>query len=290
VEARVQTPLEAVYNKAPERIRQCYLQKLIISVKFRKSVGINGIQNECLMHLPRRLLVYLSHLFNHSLRLNHFPKSWKEAKIITLPKPGRDPKFPQNLRPIGVLSTKGNLFEKVILKISESILSKEALLKASQFGFRASEHRTLQCMRLIDYVTLIFNNTIPTAAVFLDIEKAFDTIWHSGLPYNSSKLEFFNSWNKLIKSFLSQRKFIFSEEGEIVSTPREMRAGVLQVAVLSPTMYNMYINDALKQLGFSQPSLPKTLVCARPFERRAFLSENSSAVSAQWRPGASTGI
>jgi hypothetical protein len=100
----------------------------------------------------------------------------------------------------------------------------------------------------MDYVTLMFNNSIPTAAVFLDIEKAFDTIWHSGLPYNLSKLEFSTSWNKLI--FHNANSF-FSEEGEIVPKPREIRAGVLQVTVLSHTMYNKYINDALKQLVFS---------------------------------------
>jgi hypothetical protein len=57
----------------------------------------------------------LTHLFNHCLWLPHFPNPWKEAKIITLPKPGKDPKFPQNLRPISLLPTTGKLFEKVIL-------------------------------------------------------------------------------------------------------------------------------------------------------------------------------
>jgi hypothetical protein len=37
-------------------------------------------------------------------------------------------------------------------------------------------------MRHTDHVTLNFNNNISTAAVFLDIEKAFDTAWHLGLP------------------------------------------------------------------------------------------------------------
>jgi hypothetical protein len=31
-------------------------------------------------------------------------------------------------------------------------------------------------MRLTDHVTFNFNNNIPTAAVFFDIEKAFDTL------------------------------------------------------------------------------------------------------------------
>jgi hypothetical protein len=68
---------------------------------------------------------------------------------------------------------------------------------------------------------------MSTAAVFLDIEKAFDTTWHSGLLYKLSKLEFSYISTKLIWSFLSQRKFRVLVEGEI-STPREMEAGISQ--------------------------------------------------------------
>jgi hypothetical protein len=149
----------------------------------KKVFGIDGIPNECLRHLPRRPLVHLTHLFNHCIRLSHFPVSWKESKVITLPKPGKDPKFPQNLRPISLLSTTGKLFEKVILKIVQRHLEDRDLLNASQFGFRARHSTTLQCMRLTDHVTLHFNNNMSTAAVFLDIEKAFDTTWHPGLLY-----------------------------------------------------------------------------------------------------------
>jgi hypothetical protein len=81
-----------------------------------------------------------------------------------------------------------------------------------------------------------------------DIEKDFDTIWHSGLLYNLSKLEFSNSLMKLISSFLSQGKFNDSVEGEM-STPRETRAGVPQDSVLSTTLHNIYINDAPQTPG-----------------------------------------
>jgi hypothetical protein len=53
---------------------------------------------------------------------------------------------------------------------------------------------------------------------------------------------------KLISSFLSQCKFSVSVEGEM-STPREMRAGVPHGSVLSPTLYNIYINDAHQTPG-----------------------------------------
>jgi hypothetical protein len=96
MEARVQALLEAVYSDPPERIRPCDLQKLLNSLKLKKACRIDGISNECLRHLPRRPMVHLTHLINHCIWLSHFPTSWKEAKVIAIPKPGKDPKFPQN--------------------------------------------------------------------------------------------------------------------------------------------------------------------------------------------------
>jgi hypothetical protein len=157
------------------------LQKLLNSLKLKKAYGIEGIPNECLRHLPRRPLVNLTHLINHCIRLSHLPTSWKEAKVVALPKPGKDPKFPQNLRPIRLLSSTGKVFEKFILEIVKRHIGENNLLNASQFGFRAHRSTTLQCMRLADHVTLNFNSNMSTAAVFLDIEKAFDTTWHPGL-------------------------------------------------------------------------------------------------------------
>jgi hypothetical protein len=70
-----------------------------------------------LWNFPRRLLLHLTHLFNHCIRLSQFPTSWKEAKVLALPKAGKGPKFPKNLRPIRILASMGKVFEKVILKI-----------------------------------------------------------------------------------------------------------------------------------------------------------------------------
>jgi hypothetical protein len=146
-----------------------------------------------------------------------------EAKVITLPKSGKDPKLPQNLRPISLPPTTGKLFEKVILKIVQRHVEERGLLNTSQFGFRARPNTTLHCMRLTDHVTLNFNNKMSTAAVFLDIEKTFDATWNPHLIYKLSKLGFYTSLIKLISSFLSQRKFRISVESEM-STPREMKA------------------------------------------------------------------
>jgi hypothetical protein len=207
VEATVRTLLDTIENNSPERIRPRELQKLANSLKIRKACGIDGIQNEYLRQLPRRPLVHLTHLINHCHRPSHFPTPWKDAKIITLPKPGKDSKFPHNLRPISLLSTTGKLFEKVILNIVERHIDEKDLLNAGQFGFRAYHSTTLQCMRLTDHVTLNFN--MYTAAVFLDIEKAFYTTWYNGLLYKLSKMNFSASLIKLVSSFLSIENFPF---------------------------------------------------------------------------------
>jgi hypothetical protein len=84
-------------------------------------------------------------------------------------------------------------------------------------------------------MTLNFNNKMSTVAVFLDDGKAFDITWH-WLDIQA-KLELPTSL--IISSFLSQSKFSVSVEGEMST-----RARVPQGSVLSPTLHNMYINDA----------------------------------------------
>jgi hypothetical protein len=81
------------------------------------------------------------------------------------------------------------------------------------------------------------------AAVFLDIEKAFDTTWHPGLLHKLPELEFLTSLIKFITSFRTNRKFKVLVHGKF-STPQETATGVPQGSVLAPILYNPYINDA----------------------------------------------
>jgi hypothetical protein len=69
-----------------------------------------------LRHLPRSPLVNLTNLFNHCLRLSHFPKPWKEAKIITLSKPGKDPNFLTNYARLASCLQKVSYLKKLFWK------------------------------------------------------------------------------------------------------------------------------------------------------------------------------
>jgi hypothetical protein len=83
-----------------------------------------------------------------------------EAKMVALPKPGKDPKFPLSLRQISLLPWTGKLFKQIILQIVQKHIGGRNLLNASQFGFRARLSTTLQYMWLADHVTLNLNNKL----------------------------------------------------------------------------------------------------------------------------------
>jgi hypothetical protein len=65
--------------------------------------------------------------------------------VITFPKPCKDTTFPQNFRPICLLSMTGKLAEKAILKIVQRHVEETSLLNAGQFDFRARHNTALQC-------------------------------------------------------------------------------------------------------------------------------------------------
>jgi hypothetical protein len=89
---------------------------------------------------------------------------------------------------------------------------------------------------------------MSTATVFLHTEKAFDTTWHPGLLYKLPRLQFSANMIKLISSFLTNKNFRVTVEGEL-STPREIQAGVPQGSIPAPTVHNLYINDAPQTPG-----------------------------------------
>jgi hypothetical protein len=138
--------------------------------------------------MPQAPSKKITGLSNSMLSVVVFSSGLEGSKSDSLTKARQGPEIPSKFTTNKPPIHNGKLFEKFIHKLIQSHLEVNNLLNANQFEFRARHSTTLQCMRLADHVTLNFNMT--TAAVFSDIEKAFDTIWHPGLLFKLSKLTF----------------------------------------------------------------------------------------------------
>jgi len=102
-----------------------------------------------------------------------------------------------------------------------------------------------QLVNLVDQLTTNSNNNLRTAAVFLDVEKAFDRVWHPGLLYKLHILGTPISLLNIINSFLSERNFSVRINNSI-SNSRSVQSGVPQSSCLSLTLYltfKLYTND-----------------------------------------------
>ena len=116
------------------------------------------------------------------------------------------------------------------------------MLRDEQFGFRPGLITTLQLVRLVERITMNFGERRLTGAVFLDVAKAFDTVWIEGLHYKLTILNFPSYLVHIISSYLRGRTF---EASFLMATSfrRLMRAGVAQGRLNSPVNFSLYVND-----------------------------------------------
>ena len=216
------------------------IQKIISNLRKKKAPGEDQITNTALKFLPNNILLSLTQIINCSLRICYFPRAWKKAVIISIPKPGKDHKLPANYRPIALLSSISKIYERIILSHLQTNLRNK--IRPEQFAFRPEHSTTLQLTKLTHQLSQNFNDNVNTASIFLDVEKAFDRVWHVGLLYKLSQLNISTEIVKIIESFLTDRTFVTKIEDSFSST-RHILAGVPQGSCLSPTLYLTYIND-----------------------------------------------
>jgi hypothetical protein len=138
---------------------------------------------------------------------------WKKATVITIPKPGKVPKTPSGHRPIALLSSLSKVFERIILvELQKSTMHK---IRPEQHAFRHGHSTTLQLVNLVDRLNRNRNNKLHTAAVFIDIEKVFDRVWHDGLIYKMTELNIPINLIQMVHSFLSNLTFAIKTEGHM---------------------------------------------------------------------------
>jgi hypothetical protein len=136
---------------------------------------------------------------------------------------------------ISLLYNVGKLFQKTLLTRVLLEVNERGLLRDEQFEFRPRHSTTLQLARLVERVNRNFDEMRLTGAVFLDVAKAFNTVWVKGLLYKLTVLNFPSYLVKTISSYLDCRTFQTSLQSA-TSTSRVMRAGVAQGGLVSRTL------------------------------------------------------
>ena len=68
------------------------------------------------------------------------------------------------------------------------VVNERGLMRDERFGFRTRHSTSMQLARLVERTTRNFGEKRLTGTVFLDVAKAFDTVWIDALLYNLTLL------------------------------------------------------------------------------------------------------
>lgn len=117
------------------------------------------ITGKLIKELPLKGKYMILYIFNAIIRHGHFPSKWKEARIIIIPKPGKDATRIDSYRPISLLSILSNLFEKMRLEDIYKSLDSD-VLPAHQFGFTAKYGAIEQIHRIFNVVKTAIDSKI----------------------------------------------------------------------------------------------------------------------------------
>ena len=186
----------------------------------------------------------LTTLINISVERGSFPSKLKHAVIIPIHKDG-DKTDPSNYRPISLLSIFNRIFEKIMYDRLKQFLNKYNIFYEYQYGFlekRSTEHAILD---IVNRIQGNMDKGMFSCGVFIDLQKAFDTIDHYILLQKLSHYGIHGIINKWFRSYLSGRTQT-TQVGSYISKKEKSSCGVPQGSVLDPLLFLIYINDIYK--------------------------------------------
>ena len=143
---------------------------------------------------------------------------------------------------ISLISSIMKLFERVIEQRLRSHLEHIGFINKYQSGFRRANSTDDHLFRLSQSIMESFNRGEHVVAAFLDVEKAFDNVWHNGLRYKIFQLDLPTKMTRWLSDFLVGR-LIQVNVNNFFSNQINPKAGVPQGSVLRPLLFLIYVND-----------------------------------------------
>lgn len=202
--------------------------------------GHDYIKRALLKQLDDKIHKYIIKIYEYCLKHSFFPKEWKTGIIVTIPKPNSDHSMASNYRPITLLPVLGKNLEKIIKNRLEKSIGHK--IPGYQFGFRDHRSTVHPLVILTNNIETARINGDKTAAIFLDISKAFDSVWLKGLIFKLNKLNCPKYLICIIINLLTQRRLKVKVQHKTSNefTPQQ---GIPQGSPLSPFLYNVYCSD-----------------------------------------------
>jgi ribonuclease HI len=216
--------------------------KKALSSTGNTSPGADGITYKILRQLDDYSLTRLLDIYNCIWQSGQLPGDWKHSIVSPVLKKGKDAHLASSYRPISLTSCLCKLMEKLVTSRLIWFLEHHKLLNFQQSGFRQGRSTSDHLARIYSDANYSLHNNNLTKAIFVDINKAFDMVWHDGLLSKIYNLGINGHMFTFIKTFLSNRTFQVNINGSL-SESFCLENGTPQGSVISPILFALMIND-----------------------------------------------
>ena len=136
----------------------------------------------------------------------------------------------------------GKVQEKVVHKHLFNDIPDHEIFSALQSGFIPGDSTVNQLVDIYNTVCKSLDEGKEVCAVFCEISKAFDRVWHRCLLFKLESIGVSDSPLSWFKSYLADRKQRVVLPGA-VSAWKYIKAGVPQGSILGPLLFLIYINE-----------------------------------------------
>ena len=225
------------------------MDELVRAVKKAKPSAPGGDQVSYVMikHLGHISMSKLLELYNRVWKEGKLPSVWKEAVVIPIRKPGKDPCKPSSYRPIALTSNICKIMERMVVERLTYYLESRGLLTSCQSGFRKGRNTMDAVIRLENEIRKAQANKESVVVVLFDIEKAYDMMWKEGLLIKLHKMGVGGRVFNWIKNFLFDRR-LQVRIGSELSDKYLVENGTPQGSVISPLLFMVMINDVFSEV------------------------------------------